>query len=208
MTDHHHVSDERFVWIDMETTDLKPQRGVPLEIGFTITDLKLEPMVHKSWMIYQSGWDRDGRYSQEQVDPLVWDMHVKSGLWDEIVTDGISIVSAQQEVEAFLEEWEVECEGGNKGDPMSGSSVQFDREWMECWFPRSFTRFSYRNIDVSTVKELMKRYSPDIYLLQDRGFQPTTKRGLHRVTPDLEDTISEFAFYRKEFLYVPTDFDF
>lgn len=192
--------DSKFVWIDMETTGLIPQQGVPLEVGFLITDVDLNELNRSSWTIYEEKWDDAGLYEAPKVDKFVLDMHDKSGLWEELPEHGCTLGYVQGSTQRWLID-----NGVGTDDPMCGSSVQFDRLWAEYWLPGVFDQFSYRNIDISTLKELMRRLSPDIYAEID-GDDNTTKRGLHRVLPDLEDTISEFKFYRKEFLYVPSDF--
>lgn len=183
----------------METTGLEPAGCIPLELGFLITDIELNPIEGKSWIIYEPNWENGGQYRQENIDPYVWDMHVKSGLWDER-TSGHRVAQVEYEACAWLDSHEVSRE-----DPICGSSVQFDRDWMKYWFSEAQRKFSYRNIDISTVKELMKRFSPEIYAMQD-STDYYLNRKMHRMMPDIEDTISEFKFYRKEFLYVPTDF--
>lgn len=201
------MSDDKFVWIDMETTGLDPKQEVPLELGFIITDIDLNEIDREAWTIFDEGWDDDGKYEAPHVDPFVLDMHEKSGLWKELPEHGIALQAVQVDAWKWLTKHGVE-----KTDPMCGSSVQFDREWLREWFPDTFDLFSHRNIDISTLKELMRRFSPDIYALMEDPMwgvahgERITKRGIHRVLPDLEDTISEFKFYRKEFLYVPSDF--
>lgn len=190
--------DEKFVWIDMETTGLDPRAGVPLELGFIITDVELNEIDRAAWTIFEDQWDDQGKYEEPLVDKFVLDMHDKSGLWGELPEHGSSVLYVQQQAHKWLVDHLV-----GQDDPMCGSSVQFDRQWAEHWFPDVFSQFSYRNIDISTLKELMRRLSPDLYPLIDTN---ASKRGIHRVLPDLEDTISEFKFYREEFLYVPADF--
>lgn len=195
-------AEERFVWIDTETTGLYPQKGVPLELGFIITDLDLNLIDKAHWLIYEDKWDGQKMYEAPNVDQFVLDMHDKSGLWKELeIGHGEPLTFVQNEATLWLRDNGVK----DQKDPMCGSSVQFDRLWAEEWFENVFNLFSYRNIDISTLKELMKRFAPDIYAEMAESAD-YSKRELHRVIPDLEDTIAEFKFYRKEFLYVPSDF--
>lgn len=191
---------ERMVWVDMETTGLNPKKNKPLEIGFVITDLDFSVVDLDSWIIFEDEWDLDGYYRKPAVDDFVINMHHQSGLWNELDL-GQPVVKVDKLVKDFLDRNKV-----TKDDPLCGSSVGFDRDWMKTWFPDSEAMFSYRNIDVSTIKELMRRFSPEIYELMEKD-PITQKREFHRVIPDIEDTISELKFYRKEFLWVPEDFN-
>lgn len=193
------IIDEYLVWVDMETTGLDPHVNRPLEIGFALTDLNFDIMESRSWVIHNTAWAEEGHYSKEATDEFVLAMHEKSGLWSELDNGlGLKLSDVREEINYLLAGWCVD-----KRDPLCGSSVGFDRDWMKVWFPESEKRFSYRNIDVSSIKELMMRLSPEIYKELEGN---ATKREMHRVIPDIEDTISELKFYRKEFLYVPTDF--
>lgn len=189
---------ERLVWCDTETTGLDPMMDQLLEVGFLITDLEFVEL-DRMKVIIQPG---DMAVIQEdQVIPFVWDMHTKSGLWSDIKNGaGYRLHEAIPMVEAFLDKHEVCTE-----DPICGSSVQFDRSWLGRWMPTAMGKFSYRNIDVSTLKELMLRLSPDIYVEMPDDAK-VMNRKTHRVIEDIEDTISELRFYRNEFLYVPGDF--
>jgi oligoribonuclease len=80
-----------------------------------------------------------------------------------------------------------------------GSSIQFDRDMLRAQYPSILGRFSYRNIDISTLKELCKRLNPELYARFEQVVIPQKK---HRVMPDLEDTINEFNSYIESFLWI------
>lgn len=183
------MSNDRLVWVDMETTGLDPRLEVPLEIGFIITTLNLDVIDQWDCMI----WDSP-TYDERALDSFIYKMHGPEGslLLEEAQNEGI--VAA----EAFAEglDW-LNGHGLDGSEPMVGSSVQFDREWLFVHAPEIFSAFHYRNIDWSTVKELCRRYNPSVYSKID---QYTRKRETHRCLPDIEDSITEARFYLDNFL--------
>jgi len=189
----------RFVWVDLEMTGLDPKAGIPLELGFVITDLDLNWLHAESWVLYEKDWEADGHYQARNTDPLVWTMHEKSGLWDDVGKIGQRLEAVTEEASYWLQD-----HGVTPTDPMCGSSVQTDRLWIQEWFYDCFARFSYRNVDVSTVKELMRRFSPDIFADMEKCYPHA--EAPHRALGCLANTLAELKFYLKEFLYVPADF--
>lgn len=190
-------SDERLIWVDLETTGLDPKKEVPLEIGFTITDLDLNILDTFHALIWEDYFEK----VIGQCDPFVEQMHATSGLLVEARDQGRPLDSAVTRLEDWLTEVGVDKSDGD-GEPLCGSSVQFDRGWMEEWFPDQVARFSYRNIDISSVKELCKRYNPLMYAKIKEDLEPMK---LHRALPDLKDTIAEFEWYRDNFLFWSDD---
>lgn len=192
------MSDQRMIWCDVETTGLEPGRDLLLEIGFVETNLDNEIVDEFEVQIFNPEWEP--LLTEERLDPFIWDMHTKSNLLEELPIKGVSEVRAEE----LVFEWLL-GRGVGKTDPLCGSSVQFDRSWLTTWQPDNMDLFSYRNIDISTLKELMLRLSPDFYKeFHDEWKANNVSR--HRILDDLRDTIEEFKFYRKEFLYVPRDF--
>lgn len=188
------TGNDRLVWVDMETTGLDPRLELPLEIGFIITNLNLDVIDQWDCMI----WDTP-TYDEKILDPFVLKMHGPegSGLLEEAQEAGVTAAEAFAEGLDFLKGHGVVKAERIGTEPMVGSSVQFDREWLFVHAPEIFASFHYRNIDWSTVKELCRRYNPPVYAKIDRF---TTKRELHRVLPDIEDSISEARFYIDNFL--------
>jgi oligoribonuclease len=186
------MSDEYLLWIDIETFGLDPKDPI-LEIGLRVTDLELNTVDEISTTV----WDK---YCNERLfDPLerddwVLQVHSNNGLFDEARTRGYIHKADIQDV--FLMFMTKHFPGDEK-PPMCGSSVHADRAWLARGFPKLHDRFHYRNIDISTLKELCKRYNPGVYSKID---QYTTKQERHRVVPDLDDTISEARFYLDNFL--------
>lgn len=186
---------KRLIWIDIETTGLSPRLNVPLEIGLQITDLNLNTLSRFQSLIWSDEWEEET--NPDSLDEYVLNMHTDNNLLFEVKEVG----KPAHEVEDKLFEWLTQNEVTSR-EPLCGSSVHFDHAWLEEWFPSVNILFSYRNIDVSTLKELCMRYNPVLYSKLHEDFVPQKK---HRVLPDLEDTIQEFKFYRDSFLFWSDD---
>lgn len=189
----------RLVWTDLETFGLDPERDPIIEIGFLLTDLELKPIDKFTTLIWEEGV-YDTAYKNLLKDAenggdgkFVLDMHNKSGLWDAARSLGGSIALAATEVHEWLDEHDI-----NGKDPLCGSSVGFDRGMLGTQFPDIEQRFHYRNIDISSLKELCLRYNPRVAAKMS---EVTSPQKLHRSLPDLMDTIGEFQFYLDNFLW-------
>lgn len=182
---------DRFIWIDIETTGLNPEEELLLEVGFRITDIELNLLGERDWQI----WDTPS-YDERELDSFILNMHTKSGLLDDCQDHGSTLDEVCGDMQDWLSGW-----GVNKSDPMCGSSVQFDRSWMGIHLPLVHDMFSYRNVDISTVKELCRRLNPVLYGKIDSDVK-TSKREIHRALPDLQDTCSEAGFYFENFLWL------
>jgi oligoribonuclease len=190
------------LFCDVETGGPDPldvRRGFLLEIGFRITDADLHTICEAAWPVPYRPATLDTIMAQTPASPVdVRGWHDKSGLWDDCSTDiGMSYEQANryrlcgpagimlgQQITTWLHG------AGADGLPLAGSSVHFDRRWLDHWLPGFRTIPSYRNVDVSTLKELLGRWRPDIMV----GLPTQLKR--HRSLPDMDDTIAELAWYR------------
>lgn len=164
------------LWVDVETTGLEPRDHYLLEVGLVLTTDDLHQLSHTSVVIKPAHpkW-------RNCMDDYVKNMHKLSGLIDECET-GVPVEAAT----ALLRDW-IKKTGVDK-PPMGGSSVHFDRMWLAAEMPMVERLFHYRNIDVSTVKELNKRWRRDE--LQARG------QSKHRALDDLQATLDEARYYR------------
>ena len=174
------------IWIDLEMTGLVPEQHRIIEIATIVTDARLEILAEGPMIaVHQS--DADVAIMDE------WNtrQHGKSGLTERVRTSRVGDAEAEQATIAFLSEWVP----ANKS-PMCGNSICQDRRFLARWMPNLERHFHYRNLDVSTLKELALRWAPEIA----KGF---TKEGTHLALADIRDSITELNYYRQHFLKVP-----
>lgn len=176
------AKNDRLVWIDLEMTGLEPQRHVIVEVAAVITDAELN--------ILDEGIDLVVHATEEQLaemDDFVTTMHANSGLDKEIRESTLTIEEAE---EAVLKLVEKHCDP-NHPAPLAGNSIATDRAFIRAHMPRLDTALHYRMIDVSTIKELARRWHPRAYYNQpDKGMA-------HRALQDIIESIRELDFYRR-----------
>lgn len=182
------IKQERLIWIDLEMTGLDPQNDHIIEIASVITDGALEVVAKgPSIAIYQPDevLALMGEWCQTQ--------HTKSGLVERIKKSDITLEAAEQQTLTFLKE-----HVKPNVSPMCGNTICQDRRFLYRWMPTLEAYFHYRNLDVSTVKELAKVWAPDIM----KGFQ---KKGAHLAMDDILESIEELRFYRERFFKLDAD---
>lgn len=174
-------------WIDIETTGLSPVHYSLLEVCLVVTDDDLN-VIRSSNVVL-----RHIRENLRFQSPSVEKMHSDNGLLSEI--EG-SFSLHERDAEHTL----IECMADANGSPMAGSNVWFDRGFLQ-WFMPDFERlFYYRNIDVSSISELVKSWRPDVH----ERYHLLPKSSEHRAMPDVLASISLARFFRKElFLPIP-----
>lgn len=166
-------------WVDIETTGLDVDGDRLLEVGFIITDDELEELDRFSCVLYH-------HLGSVEVNELVRQMHTDNGLWEECAS---SWSLQRPQAEEFLSHRLTRALGAEK-PPLGGSTVGFDRKFLEWHFPSLVSEhFSHRNIDISSVKELAKRFDPEL------AEREPAKREVHRVLPDIEDSIEACRYY-------------
>ena len=174
--------DERMlVWMDLEMTGLDHTSDVIVEIATLITDDQLE--------IVAEGPDLVIHATDEQLaamDPFVVDMHTRSGLLDQIKASTITLEEAGAATLAFIKEHVPE----ERAVPLCGNSIGTDRRFLDAYLPDIENWLHYRSIDVSSVKELVKRWYPAVDTSRPRG------QGSHRALDDIRESIREMAYYR------------
>ncbi|MGO2425662.1 MAG: oligoribonuclease [Corynebacterium flavescens] len=173
---------DRLVWIDLEMTGLDPQRHVIVEVAAIITDANLN--------IVGEGIDVVVHASEEelaQMDDFVTKMHAHSGLDEEIRASKTTLKEAEDAVLALVEE---HCDPEHPA-PLAGNSIATDRTFIRAYMPRLDKALHYRMIDVSTIKELSRRWYPRAYYNQPE------KGMAHRALQDIIESIRELDFYRR-----------
>ena len=173
-------SDNYMVWMDCEMTGLDPAHNVLLEIATIVTDYDLN--------IIARGPDLAIRRSEARLNAMdAWNRrtHKKSGLIEKVRASKMSEAEAERAALEFLGE-----HVPASASPMCGNSICQDRRFLARWMPRLEAHFHYRNLDVSTLKELVRRWKPELA----KGF---SKEGKHEALADILESIEELKFYRK-----------
>ena len=176
------------MWMDLEMTGLEPGRNVIVEIATIVTDDDLN--------IVAEGPDLVVHQPEEALalmDQIVIDMHTKSGLLDQIRASAITLEEAGGQTLAFIKEHAPEA----RKVPLCGNSIGMDRRFLAAYLPEIENHLHYRSVDVSSVKELVRRWYPG--LLNTR----VQKAGSHRALDDIRESVNELKFYR-EHIFVPT----
>jgi len=179
------LHEDNLIWIDLEMTGLYPNDDVIIEIATIVTDSDLNVLAEGPMLaIHQS----DERLAA--MDEWNTNQHGKSGLTERVRNSNISASDAEQQTIDFLKQW---VPAGKS--PMSGNSICQDRRFLANYMPALENYFHYRNLDVSSVKELARRWKPESM----KGF---TKSGAHLALDDVRDSINELKHYRKTFFDV------
>ena len=177
---------DRLVWIDCEMTGLDPTSDEIVEIACIVTEADLTEIDSGITLVV-----KPSDTPLASMDDVVVRMHTESGLIDEI-PDGIPLAEAEAQVLAYVRSHVPEA----RKAPLAGSSVYVDRGFIARYMPDLDTHLHYRLVDVSSVKELARRWFPRAY------FASPEKRGNHRALGDIRDSIAELRFYR-EAIMVP-----
>lgn len=171
------------IWIDLEMTGLDPQKERIIEIATVVTDSELNVLAEgPSIAINQSN------ELIQAMDEWNTNQHGKSGLTDRVLNSAVTEAQAELATLDFLKQWVPEGVS-----PMCGNSIGQDRRFLVRYMPELANYFHYRNLDVSTLKELVRRWKPELI----NGF---SKKGSHLAMDDVYDSIEELAYYRKVFI--------
>lgn len=178
---------ERMVWVDCEMTGLDLARDALIEVAVIVTDAQLVPL--------DDGIDLVINVADDVLDtmiPFVRDMHASSGLTDAVRSSTITLGEAESQVLDYVRRFVPD----ERSAPLCGNSIATDRGFLARDMPRLDQHLHYRMIDVSSLKELAKRWYPRVY-------QSQPQKGLaHRALADIRESIQELAYYR-ETLFVP-----
>jgi oligoribonuclease len=171
------------IWVDLEMTGLIPEEDVVIEIATIVTDSNLNTLAEgPALAIHQS------QQTMEAMDEWNTTHHGRSGLTQRVLDSDVTIEQAEHQTIEFLQQW---VPAGTS--PMCGNTICQDRRFMARLMPTLEEYFHYRNLDVSTLKELAKRWKPEAL----NGFK---KSGAHLALDDIRESIAELQHYRDTFI--------
>ncbi|GAA1134877.1 oligoribonuclease [Ornithinicoccus hortensis] len=172
---------DRIIWIDCEMTGLDLANDALIEVATLVTDFELNVLGDGVDLVI-----RPSDAALAQMGDFVRQMHTDSGLLD-VLADGTTLQDAQEQVLAYVREWAPEAGKA----PLGGNTVATDRAFLARDMPELEAHLHYRIIDVSSIKELSRRWFPRAY------FAAPTKTGGHRALGDIQDSINELRYYRR-----------
>ena len=173
-------SANNLVWIDMEMTGLQPEADRILEVAVLVTDSQLNILAESPvWVLHQPDEVLDA------MDSWNKSTHAKTGLTERVRKSAVTEAQAERRALEFLA-----SHVPAKTSPMCGNSICQDRRFLARWMPNLEAYFHYRNLDVSTLKELVRRWKPDAA----KGF---SKEGKHEALADILESLEELRYYRR-----------
>ena len=176
-------SDQNLVWLDCEMTGLDPEEDRLLELAIIITGPNLEPRIEGPVLVIHQ--------SDAQLNKMdAWNKgtHGKSGLIDKVKASTVTEAEAEQQLLEFIKKYVPKS-----ASPLCGNTISQDRRFLVKYMPKLEAYLHYRNLDVSTLKELAKRWRPEVY----DGFKKAQK---HTALADVHESIEELVHYRTHFL--------
>ena len=179
-------SSDSLIWIDMEMSGLNPDTDVVLEVALLVTNIALEVTAEGPEFVIHQGQDLFAK-----MDKWNQEHHTKSGLWTSVVESKVSLIEAENQIMSFLDERIVA-----RTAPLCGNSIAQDRLFIRKYMPRLEEFLHYRMIDVSSIKELVKRWYPS-------GIPVPHKAGSHRALGDIKESIAELRFYQQHYFIKP-----
>jgi len=175
-----HVRGEgRLIWIDLEMTGLDTDRDSIIEIATVVTDSQLKILAEGPAFAITHPLA-----TLEAMDEWNRTQHGKSGLWRRVLEEGVTMAEAEARTLAFLQQWIA-----HNQSPMCGNSICQDRRFLHRLMPSLERHFHYRNLDVSTIKELARRWAPAV-------LAGVHKDSAHTALSDVRDSIEELRHYR------------
>lgn len=177
------MADRALVWMDLEMTGLDPSKDLIVEIATLVTDAELN--------IVAEGPDLVIHVDDAMLDAMgavVTSMHAKSGLTEAIKASTVTLEDAGAQTLAFIKEHVPVA----RTAPLCGNSIGTDRRFLAAYLPEIEEYLHYRSVDVSTIKELVDRWYPEIYAKRP------DKSGNHRALGDIVDSVTELRYYREK----------
>ncbi len=176
-------SDQNLIWLDCEMTGLDPEKERLLEIAVIVTGPHLTPRIEGPVLVIHQS---DAQLNQ--MDAWNKGTHGKSGLIDKVKASTLTESEAEQLLLDFIKQYVPKS-----ASPMCGNTISQDRRFLVKYMPRLEGYFHYRNLDVSTLKELSRRWKPEVY----SAFK---KQQRHTALADVHESIDELAHYREHFI--------
>ena len=176
---------KNLIWLDMEMTGLSPDGDRIIEVAMVITDSQLQTIAESPVLVVHQ--------STEILDAMdQWNKstHARSGLIEKVKTSTLNEAQVEEQMLNFLQQ-----HVPSNTSPMCGNSICQDRRFLARWMPALERYFHYRNLDVSTLKELAKRWKPEIVA-------GIVKHGKHEALADIYESIEEMKYYRANFIQV------
>jgi len=173
------------VWLDMEMTGLDPDKDRIIEIAVVVTDSQLNALSEAPVLVVHQPDS-----VLDTMDDWNKSTHARSGLIGKVKASALTETAAEEQLLAFLAQ-----HVPGKTSPMCGNSICQDRRFLARYMPRLEAYFHYRNLDVSTLKELARRWKPEL-------LKGLVKQGKHEALADIYESIEELKYYRENFLKV------
>ncbi|MBI2398250.1 MAG: oligoribonuclease [Xanthomonadales bacterium] len=174
------ANDNHLIWIDLEMTGLNPDSDSILEIATLVTDVDLNVIAEGPEYAIAHPLAR-----LQAMDEWNHNTHQKTGLWQRVLDSTIRMAQAEADTIGFLESWVTRGKS-----PICGNSICQDRRFLARCMPELERYFHYRNLDVSTLKELVRRWNPALL----EGF---SKQGTHTALSDIRESVAELRYYRQ-----------
>jgi oligoribonuclease len=180
-------ANERLVWVDCEMTGLDPAHDVLVEIAVVVTDSELNQLDDGLDLLIATDPDK-----LAAMEDIVREMHTQSGLLEALGSATTTVEEAEEQVLDYVRRFVPE----RRKAPLCGNSIATDRTFIARYMPRLDDHLHYRMVDVSSIKELARRWYPRVY------FNAPAKTGGHRALADIVDSINELRYYRAT-VFVP-----
>lgn len=174
------ANDDRLLWVDLEMTGLDPDVDTIIEIATLVTDKDLDVLAEGPELAIHVPLER-----LQAMDEWNRTQHGKSGLWQRVLASRTTLAEAEAATLEFFSRW-----APANSSPICGNSIGQDRRFLHRWMPKLERHFHYRNLDVTTLKELAKRWAPDVA----KGF---VKDSAHTALSDIRDSVAELRYYRQ-----------
>jgi oligoribonuclease len=181
--------DDRLVWVDLEMTGLDLERNRIVELAVLVTDARLEELADGLDLVVHQPAE-----VLSEMDDFVRKMHTKSGLLPEIERSSLTLEAAGKQAIEYIKQFVPEP----GTTPMCGNSIGVDRRFLDRYLPELDRYLHYRSIDVSSLKELCRRWYPEAYKKRP------SKTETHRALDDIKESVAELRYYRDTIMQAPT----